>query len=248
MTARDESVCFLFDVDGTLTAPRQRITKEMDDFLCDLRKKVSVCLVGGSDQDKILEQLGGEEALNHFDYFFSENGLVAYKKGELLARANIQKHLGEELVQRFINYALAYLSKLELPVKRGTFIEFRSGLINVCPVGRSCSQAERTQFFEFDQKNKIRENMVSAMRKEFADTDLIFAIGGQISVDVFPKGWDKTYCLNYIKEYKTIRFFGDKTMPGGNDHEIFEDPRTIGYTVTSPENTRKQVTEVLNSL
>ena len=34
---------------------------------------------------------------------------------------------------------------------RGTFIEYRNGLINVCPVGRSCSQEERVQFNKFDQ-------------------------------------------------------------------------------------------------
>ena len=34
---------------------------------------------------------------------------------------------------------------------RGTFIEFRSGLINVSPIGRSCSQAERDQFFAYDK-------------------------------------------------------------------------------------------------
>jgi phosphomannomutase len=26
-------------------------------------------------------------------------------------------------------------------------------------------------------------------------------------------------------------------MPGGNDYEIFEDPRTIGHTVASPDDT-----------
>lgn len=26
---------------------------------------------------------------------------------------------------------------------------------------------------------------------------------------------------------------------GGNDHEIFTDPRTVGYTVTAPEDTRR---------
>lgn len=26
---------------------------------------------------------------------------------------------------------------------------------------------------------------------------------------------------------------------GGNDHEIFEDPRTVSYTVTAPEDTRR---------
>lgn len=36
-------------------------------------------------------------------------------------------------------------------ILRGTFIEFRSGMINVSPIGRSCSQAERDQFFEYDK-------------------------------------------------------------------------------------------------
>lgn len=39
--------------------------------------------------------------------------------------------------------------------------------------------------------------------------------GGQISFDVFPEGWDKRYCLQHVEKdgYKTIYFFGDKTMP-----------------------------------
>jgi hypothetical protein len=41
--------------------------------------------------------------------------------------------------------------------------------------------------------------------------------------------WDKTYCLRFVEAsgYKEIHFFGDKTMPGGNDYEIFEDPRCV---------------------
>ena len=38
-----------------------------------------------------------------------------------------------------------------------------------------------------------------------------------------------------------IHFFGDKTAKGGNDHEIFADNRTQGYTVTNPEDTMRQV-------
>lgn len=40
-------------------------------------------------------------------------------------------------------------------------------------------------------------------------------LGGQISFDVFPDGWDKRYCLGIVANdgYKTIYFFGDKTMP-----------------------------------
>jgi len=62
---------------------------------------------------------------------------------------------------------------------------------------------------------------------------------------VFPKGWDKTYCLKYITdEFKDIHFFGDKTFKGGNDYEIFEHPRTIGHTVTCPADTVKICTEL----
>lgn len=34
---------------------------------------------------------------------------------------------------------------------RGTFIEFRNGMLNVSPVGRSCSQEERIEFYQLDQ-------------------------------------------------------------------------------------------------
>ena len=41
------------------------------------------------------------------------------------------------------------------------------------------------------------------------------------------------------QNFEEIHFFGDKTDPGGNDHEIFEDARTIGHKVTCPDDTMK---------
>ena len=90
---------------------------------------------------------------------------------------SIQQHMGEEKLQTFINFALGYMSQLKLPIKRGTFIEFRTGLINVCPVGRSCSQAEREQFFEYDKEYGIRENFVKALEEKFPDLGLVYFIG-----------------------------------------------------------------------
>ena len=34
---------------------------------------------------------------------------------------------------------------------RGTFIEFRNGMMNVSPIGRNCSQEERDEFEKFDE-------------------------------------------------------------------------------------------------
>ena len=36
-------------------------------------------------------------------------------------------------------------------------------------------------------------------------------IWGSWSWQVFPQGWDKTYCLRYLEEFNEIHFFGDKT-------------------------------------
>lgn len=244
---RDTQTVAIFDVDGTLTAPRKRVEPEMEEFLQKLRNKVKVALVGGSDLVKIKEQMGEEDVVERFDYVFAENGLVAYKDGVQIGQQNLLKKMGEETLQKVINFCLQYMSQLKLPAKRGTFVEFRSSMLNICPVGRSCSQEERDEFAAFDKVHNIRQKFKEALEKEFAHCGLQFAIGGQISLDIFPVGWNKTYCLQFLEKdgFKTMHFFGDKTAEGGNDYEIFEDPRTIGHTVTNPADTIKQVTDVI---
>lgn len=201
-------------------------------------------MVGGSDLSKQLEQLG-PDVLSMFDYVFSENGLVAYEEGKLICEASISGYLGEERLQKLINWILAYLSKIELPVKRGTFIEFRKGMLNVSPIGRSCSQKERDEYEVYDLKHGIRTSMVKALKEAFPDYGLTYSIGGQISFDVFPTGWDKTYCLQFVTDkHDEIHFFGDKTFEGGNDYEIYESERTVGHSVIGPHDTIAQTTEL----
>lgn len=38
-------------------------------------------------------------------------------------------------------------------------------------------------------------------------------------MDVYPVGWDKTYCLGHLEKegFKKIHFFGDKTAPVSGD-------------------------------
>jgi len=238
---KNPKILALFDIDGTLTIARGIITNEMKEFMASLRENISIGVVGGSDFPKQKEQLG-ENVINEYDYAFSENGLTAYKAGELIGQQSMAEKVGEDALKRLINWTLMYLAQIDIPIKRGTFIEFRKGMLNISPIGRNCSRAERNAFEEYDKIHKIRATMVQAMQKEFADLHLTFSIGGQISFDVFPDGWDKTFCLNFLPEsdFEQIHFFGDKTYQGGNDFEIFESPRTIGHTVSSPEDTRAQ--------
>lgn len=235
----------LFDVDGTLTPARLTISPELKQLLADLRKKVVIGFVGGSDLQKQVEQLG-PNVINEFDYCFSENGLTAYKLGEKLASQSFIGWIGEEKYNELAKFILGYLANLDLPKRRGTFIEFRNGMINVSPIGRNASTEERIEFEKFDLQNKIRENFVKALKEKFPDLGLTYSIGGQISFDVFPTGWDKTYALQHVENegFKEIHFFGDKSYKGGNDYEIYEDPRTIGHAVNSPDDTARILKEL----
>ncbi|CAK1546882.1 unnamed protein product [Leptosia nina] len=247
--ANRRNILYLFDVDGTLTQPRQVITEELKQFLLhEVKPRVSIGLVSGSDYSKIVEQMNGEDVTNQFDYVFCENGVMQYRQGALRSQQSILAYIGEHTLQRVINFALGYMSRLELPAKRGNFVEFRCSMINICPVGRSCTQTEREDFSKFDIKHEVRRKFVEALQNEFNGTKLKFALGGQISVDVFPEGWDKTYCLQHVanENFNEIHFFGDKTLAGGNDYEIYNDDRTIGHKVTSPYDTKEQLQRYLN--
>ncbi|CAL5357315.1 unnamed protein product [Camellia sinensis] len=134
-----------------------------------------------------------------YDYLFAQNGLVAYKDGKLIGTQSLRSYLGEE------------------KLKIGTFIAFRSGLLNVSPIGQNCSQEERDEFEKYDKVLNIRPKMVSVLCEKFAHLNLTFSIEGKISFD------------------------------GGNDHEIYESERTMGHTVTSPEDTVKQCTALFLS-
>lgn len=71
---------------------------------------------------------------------------------------------------------------------RGTFVEFRNGMVNVSPIGRNASIQERINFEKYDKEHGIRGEMVTKLEQEFLHLGLTFAIGGQISFDIFPKG------------------------------------------------------------
>jgi len=209
----------------------------MLEFLKELRKKVVIGFVGGSDLVKQQEQLG-EKVVDMFDFGFAENGLTAYRKGLKLPSQVRDK--------KFVNFVLRYLADLDIPKKRGTFIEFRNGMVNISPIGRNCSHPERDEFEKYDLEHGIRQKMVETLRKEFADYGLTYSIGGQISFDVFPTGWDKTYCLRHVENegFKKIYFCGDKTFKGGNDFEIFTHPLVTGKSVTCPDDTIREMTEL----
>jgi phosphomannomutase len=71
--------------------------------------------------------------------------------------------MGEDRLKTLINFCLHYIADLDIPIKRGTFIEYRNGMINVSPIGRNCSVQERNEFEEFDKSAGVRKQFVSTL-------------------------------------------------------------------------------------
>jgi HAD superfamily hydrolase (TIGR01484 family) len=169
--------------------------------------------VGGSDLVKAKEQLG-EGYVDIVDYAFPENGLQGFHEGKEFHKMSFVGWLGEAKLKAFINFCLHYIADLDIPIKRGTFIEFRSGMLNVSPIGRNCSQQERCDFEVYDQTHKIRETFIAALKTAFPDLGLKYSIGGQISFDVFPEGWDKSYCLQHVLRISLLQCINVTSEPG----------------------------------
>lgn len=247
MSLNRDEILLLFDVDNTLTEPRGVIKKDFEDFLYKrVRPVATLGIVTGANIEKMYEQFNGKHFMQEFDYVFPENGIVHIEGGVEVQKSSFNEKLGESILSRFISFVLRYIADLHLPFKRGTFIEYRNGMLNICPCGSQCSAEERVLFHNFDNLHHIRRKMIKTLQKEFFDVDLAYAIGGMISFDVFPNGWDKSFCLERIPsgKFKEIHFFGDQTESGGNDFEIFNHFSTIGHRVSSYKDTQKILTEM----
>jgi len=258
----------LFDVDGTLAVPAQPADASIIDMLRRLKEKgYLVGIVGAGDFVKQQGQLGGDGLLTRLDFCFSENGVHAFRGETQIHCKSIAEQLGEErwrefqagldeLLARIRDEAEGLLQKAAgataAIAERGTFLEKRQCTCNVCVIGRTpgLSKAERAAFEAVDKEAGLRARVLAELFERFGPQtpyQLNFSIGGQIGIDCAPCGWDKTFCLNFLPEddFPTIHFFGDKTQEGGGDYELFEHRRTIGHTVTSAEDTLKQVEALL---
>lgn len=107
-----------------------------------------------------------------FDFCFAENGLTAIKLGEKLESNSFIKWIGEDKYKELVKFILHYIADLDIPIKRGTFVEFRNGMINVSPIGRNASNDERQEFEQYDKKTGVRKLFVEKLREKFGDLGL----------------------------------------------------------------------------
>jgi phosphomannomutase len=202
---------YIFDVDGTLTPSRLPIDKKFEEFFLKWMEGKNVYLVTGSDKDKTIEQVG-EKIWNKATRCYQSCGNAVYEKGKLIRenKFKLEPELQFVLVESLV--------KTKWGQRYGNHIEERIGLINFSTIGRQCPQDARIAYDLWDQKYGERKKICDRINREFPK--LQATIGGQISIDIHPKGQDKSQILNDVEG--EIMFFGDRCEPGGNDYPIVE--------------------------
>ena len=96
---------------------------------------------------------------------------------------------------------------------------------------------QRDDYVKWDEKSNERSRIAEKLSKEFQGWGLAFNLGGQISIDITRKEWDKSYALNFIPEDPSeCVFFGDKIVEGGNDFSIAMKCGKY-YDIESPKDT-----------
>ncbi len=205
---------YVFDVDGTLTEPRQKITKSFLKYFTDWSTSKDLYISTGSDFIKTKEQLGSE-------------ALKLFKEICCCMGNEIRKSDGNIIKQRKLEIPLAltedlytFLNNTNYNVKTENHIELRTGMINFSIVGRKASFDQRNDYNKWDKLNGERKLIADFINKKYHQFNA--SVGGSISIDIIEKGKDKGQIVDYLesKKYKKIVFYGDRCYLGGNDYGI----------------------------
>jgi phosphomannomutase len=226
---------YIFDIDGTLTPSRGLIDASFEkyfyDWMCDkIDRGDSVFFITGSDKDKTIEQIG-EKIWRKATRCYQSCGNAVYVKGELVYQLDFPlSYELNKLLSVFLENSPWYGSYTNN-------LEERIGLINFSTLGRNCPQDARENYYEWDKMANEREKFCDEIMKRFPEIEA--SVGGQISIDIHPKGKNKAQILHYVKG--PVTFFGDKCREGGNDYPIVEYLREEHLTDEAREYTIHEV-------
>lgn len=228
----------IFDVDGTLTDPREKIDPFFLQELVGLSMSYSIYLATGSDYAKTEEQLDPWFLENIISYSFNCSGNSVWQKGEEVYREDWTPPT------EVLDWLNSELNISPFEHKTGFHFDKRPGMLNFSIVGRNATPVQRVLYSEFDKNTKERLNLSIKFNNSFKDKYNITAqIAGRTGFDIYRGGKDKSQILDYFENIP-ILFFGDDTQEGGNDYTLSKaiDERNNKedkvFKVSSPSETR----------
>jgi phosphomannomutase len=201
----------VFDVDGTLTPPRCAMDETMAHALRRLIAARQVFLVTGRDRAKL-------EAQAPADILESASGVFCCSGNEFWRGRRLVMEMRHIFPQELIALAAGVLEASPYPLRTGRHIEERTGSLNISVVGRNASLSQRRDYHRHDRIANERDRLIAAIEEQFPDYEA--NRGGQISIDIAPRGWNKARVFKEVRARvpgAKVHFFGDTISEGGND-------------------------------
>lgn len=236
---------WIFDIDGTLTRAREPMSKEIGDRLIELScvRDDGVFLVTGSDWPKVQEQVDHTVRIG-------VDGIFACSGAELYMWDTRVYTTGVPVMSKAMHTFLEVkLDSSEWPrfLRSDPHIEFRPGCVNFSVVGRGASPENRDAYHKFDVATRERELLTQAFNDLFPDWEA--RIGGRISVDLSPRGQNKSMVYRSVAALAhsvgtpEICFVGDMMEVSGNDYPLMtaldQYPKRSTFPVKSVDDTIK---------
>ena len=211
---------FIFDVDGTLTPSRLPMTDEFQKFFKEWIKKNKFYLVTGSDLPKLQEQMCNFDT--DAEGIFTCCGNEFWKPDPSIVNVSAEQVYRQEFKppKELIEYLEHQLEIAPYLSRCGNHIEDRGSMLNFSVIGRNCTQEQRELYFKYDNEEGERKKLSTTIKHKFPELDAV--IGGQISIDIYPKGNDKSQILDIIEQERLVKpdeyiFIGDGINNKGND-------------------------------
>lgn len=207
-----------FDLDGTLTQHKSKLSDAHRELLTRLGEKYKLLMVGAGTCPRIFNQM------EQFPIDIIGNYGMQYAKynpetKELDIIRDDHAPVDKESVDARVT---AFRKKYGYEEFAGDNTEFHpSGCVTLPVLG---TKAKIEDKLAFDPDRKKRRAVYEDVKQLFADYTVF--VGGSSSFDMAPRPYDKAYALDlYCREYgirhDEVVYVGDDYGPGGNDESVY---------------------------
>lgn len=208
-----------FDLDGTLTQHKSKLSKEHRDILLALKEKYTLVMVGAGDYARIFNQMENFPIDIIGNYGFQYAKYDSVTKSMRLIKNEVQPCDRKSCEERITNLR----NKFGFTTFTGDSVEFHaSGCVTFPILG---TKAKLEDKLAFDPDRSKRRAIYSEVESAFSEYNVF--VGGSSSFDMSPKPFNKYYALSlYCQEHgikhSEVCFFGDDYGVGGNDESVYK--------------------------
>ena len=207
-----------FDLDGTLTQHKTKLSPEHRDILKKLQEKYTLIMVGAGQCRRIFNQLDGYP-IDIIGNYGMQYAKYNPETKDIDMVYDIQENCNKEETEKKITFLREKHGFTEFA---GENVEYHiSGCITFPILGTKAVQADK---LAFDPDRKKRRAFYDEVKALFPDYNVF--VGGSSSFDMAPKPYNKYHALaKYCEEngiaHDEVVFVGDDYGIGGNDESVY---------------------------